>query len=83
MYMNKSLSKLFTVMMAFFVLSTFSVGNVGANADNTAKKEDQEITFYLVRHGETIFNVQERMQGFSDSPLTEKGIEVAENLTRG
>ncbi|WP_449603704.1 histidine phosphatase family protein [Paenibacillus sp. Marseille-Q9583] len=83
--MNKSLSKLFTVMMAFFVLSSFSVGNVGANADNTAKKEDQDqgITFYLVRHGETIFNVQERMQGFSDSPLTEKGIEVAENLGRG
>ncbi|WP_211748674.1 histidine phosphatase family protein [Paenibacillus sp. Marseille-Q4541] len=81
--MRKSIFKLFSVLMALFVLSSFSAGSVGASADNTVKKEDQGITFYLVRHGETIFNVQERMQGFSDSPLTEKGIEVAENLGRG
>lgn len=81
--MHKSLSKLFTVMMAFIVLSSFSVGNVGASADNSAKKGDQAITFYLVRHGETLFNVQKRMQGFSDAPLTEEGIKVAEDLGRG
>lgn len=28
---------------------------------------------YLVRHGETLWNVQQRIQGHSDSPLTEKG----------
>ena len=27
-----------------------------------------------MRHGETLFNVQKRTQGWSDSPLTEKGI---------
>ena len=31
-------------------------------------------TVYLVRHGQTIFNKYNRMQGWSDSPLTEKGI---------
>ncbi|WP_165437759.1 histidine phosphatase family protein, partial [Streptococcus ruminantium] len=31
-------------------------------------------TIYLMRHGETLFNTQKRVQGWSDSPLTEKGI---------
>ncbi len=29
---------------------------------------------YIVRHGETVWNTQDRMQGVNDSPLTEKGI---------
>jgi phosphoglycerate mutase len=32
---------------------------------------------YLMRHGQTRFNVQKRIQGASDSPLTELGIEQA------
>jgi broad specificity phosphatase PhoE len=31
------------------------------------------LTLYLTRHGETEWNVQKRMQGWQDSPLTEKG----------
>ena len=31
-------------------------------------------TLYLMRHGETLFNSQHRIQGWSDSPLTSKGI---------
>lgn len=34
-------------------------------------------TLYLMRHGETLFNVQGKIQGWCDSPLTEKGIEQA------
>ncbi|WP_164472730.1 histidine phosphatase family protein [Cohnella candidum] len=41
------------------------------------------MTIYLVRHGETLFNVNDRMQGFSDSPLTDRGIQVAEKLGQG
>ncbi|MBR7176905.1 MAG: histidine phosphatase family protein, partial [Clostridia bacterium] len=29
---------------------------------------------YLVRHGQTLFNTQGRIQGQQDSPLTETGI---------
>lgn len=29
---------------------------------------------YLVRHGETLFNRQKKIQGWCDSPLTDKGI---------
>lgn len=34
-------------------------------------------TLYLMRHGQTRFNVQKRIQGASDSPLTELDIEQA------
>lgn len=34
-------------------------------------------TFYLMRHGQTLFNVQGRIQGACDSPLTELGIAQA------
>lgn len=30
-------------------------------------------TIYLMRHGETLFNQQKKIQGWSDSPLTELG----------
>lgn len=32
------------------------------------------ITIYLLRHGETLYNVQEIVQGWNDSPLTSLGI---------
>lgn len=34
-------------------------------------------TFYLMRHGQTLFNVRRKIQGACDSPLTEQGIEQA------
>lgn len=33
---------------------------------------------YLIRHGQTLFNKQKKIQGFCDSPLTEVGIKQAE-----
>lgn len=32
---------------------------------------------YLIRHGQTLFNLQHKIQGFCDSPLTELGINQA------
>ncbi|MGI6230911.1 MAG: histidine phosphatase family protein [Tractidigestivibacter sp.] len=37
----------------------------------------KRVRFFYVRHGETLFNVMHRMQGWCDSPLTEKGVEDA------
>ncbi|SEK19920.1 probable phosphoglycerate mutase [Paenibacillus sp. cl141a] len=37
-------------------------------------------TIYLVRHGQTEWNVQHRFQGHKDSPLTKLGIQQAEWL---
>ncbi|HOV13114.1 MAG TPA: histidine phosphatase family protein, partial [Spirochaetota bacterium] len=36
---------------------------------------------YLVRHGETDWNVKKLMQGWKDSPLTERGVENAKKLS--
>ncbi len=38
-------------------------------------------TLYLVRHGETLFNVAHKIQGWCDSPLTENGINQAQKLS--
>ncbi|RXI79049.1 histidine phosphatase family protein [Levilactobacillus suantsaii] len=35
---------------------------------------DQGITLYVVRHGQTYFNIYNKLQGWSNSPLTEAGI---------
>ena len=32
---------------------------------------------YLMRHGKTLFNLQHKIQGFCDSPLTSLGIKQA------
>jgi len=34
-------------------------------------------TFYLMRHGQTLFNIRRKIQGACDSPLTEVGIKQA------
>lgn len=39
-------------------------------------------TFYLVRHGQTVWNTLGQTQGHGDSPLTELGIEQACDLGR-
>ena len=37
--------------------------------------------FYVARHGKTEYNEQKRLQGWIDTPLTEKGIANARNIT--
>lgn len=41
------------------------------------------IYLHFVRHGETIFNVYHRMQGWCDTPLTERGRKQAEDIAIG
>ncbi|MEY8561899.1 histidine phosphatase family protein [Eggerthellaceae bacterium 3-80] len=41
------------------------------------------VVFYVVRHGQTLFNVTNRVQGWCDSPLTEEGRRVALMLGAG
>lgn len=41
------------------------------------------VTFYVTRHGKTLFNTVHRVQGWSDTPLTAAGVSVAEDLGRG
>lgn len=41
-----------------------------------------ETHFFVFRHGETIWNQQERLQGHGDSPLTERGQHQARQIAR-
>lgn len=41
------------------------------------------VTFYIVRHGKTLLNTLDKVQGWCDSPLTPQGAEVAECLGVG
>ena len=40
------------------------------------------VTLYVTRHGKTILNTNHRAQGWADSPLVEKGVEVAKFRNR-
>ncbi len=46
-------------------------------ADEFRRRTPKKVTFYYVRHGQTVFNKNKRMQGWSDAPLTGKGIQDA------
>ncbi|MDR0823007.1 MAG: histidine phosphatase family protein [Endomicrobium sp.] len=41
------------------------------------------IKLYIVRHGRTVFNIEGKTQGFSDSPLTDEGTKQAIQIGRG
>ena len=41
------------------------------------------VTFYVARHGETLFNVMGKVQGWCDTPLTDEGVRAARALGRG
>lgn len=42
-----------------------------------------DVYLYVTRHGKTMFNTTHRVQGWSDTPLTKPGIDVAQQLGRG
>lgn len=54
-----------------------------ANTETKGSTKDQPVTIYLTRHGETLFNITEKVQGWSDTPLTENGEKVAADLGKG
>lgn len=59
------------------------MNNMEKDINITDKNMDNIVTLYITRHGKTILNTNERVQGWADSPLVEKGIEVAKGLGNG
>jgi len=68
--------KLKSVVMAVLV----TISTIGTSSISYA---DETVTFYFVRHGKTIGNTVERLQGWSDSPITPEGKKVVEHLGLG
>lgn len=50
---------------------------------NWSDKMTTGVTFYFMRHAETMLNRMERVQGWANAPLTEKGIEDTHRSGRG
>ena len=48
-----------------------------------APAEDGDVVIYLTRHGKTMFNATGQMQGWSDTPLLQEGIDLASALGAG
>lgn len=64
---------------ALLFAGALSIG-VGTSSQTVSAKT---VNIYLTRHGQTMFNVNGRGQGWADSPLTDTGISVAHQLGYG
>ncbi|MEE8825049.1 2,3-bisphosphoglycerate-dependent phosphoglycerate mutase [Lentilactobacillus sunkii] len=64
---------------ALLFAGALSIG-VGTSSQNVSAKT---VNIYLTRHGQTMFNVNGRGQGWADSPLTDTGVSVAHQLGYG
>lgn len=72
-------------VLGVLAVTAGAVAMIGGTTTAQAKKKTttKPVTIYLTRHGETTGNVMGRVQGWSDFPLTNNGIKVANDLGRG
>lgn len=73
----KKIQILLVAVLLGFVPSTF------AQKKKANETKDNTVVLYIARHGKTILNTMDRVQGWSDAPLTPPGVEVAEFLGVG
>lgn len=75
--MNKKLAA-----MSIGILTTaLAVGSCSGTSETA--DDSSELTFYIVRHGRTMLNTTDRVQGWADSPLTPAGEDVVRAAGRG
>lgn len=70
------------ILLLVFFFGTTSILTAQKNKKEVSTK-NKTVTFYIARHGKTMLNTLDRVQGWSDAPLTPEGIEVAEFLGKG
>lgn len=69
------------IILVLLTLLAFAPASLAQKKN--AKSGDNTVVFYITRHGKTILNTMDRVQGWADTPLTPAGIEVAEYLAKG
>lgn len=65
-----------------FLFATLLIVVPSVFAQKKEAKNDA-VVMYIARHGKTILNTMDRVQGWADAPLTPPGVEVAEFLGVG
>ncbi|WP_165007354.1 MULTISPECIES: histidine phosphatase family protein [unclassified Enterococcus] len=75
----KKIFHIFILISVLGLISACTKTDKKQNVQNTEK----EIHIYFTRHGKTMLNTTDRVQGWCDSPLTDSGIEIAENTGKG
>ncbi|OCG42073.1 histidine phosphatase family protein [Gilliamella sp. Bif1-4] len=80
--MKKILRK--TLLTSTLIITTTLLASCTQHSSKTTNNNtDGDITIYFARHGKTLFNTYDLVQGWADSPLTEQGIELAHYLGEG
>ncbi|MGL5687064.1 MAG: histidine phosphatase family protein [Vagococcus fluvialis] len=79
------MKKVSMLILSFIAILTFvACGNKIVETGKTnSESKGKETVLYFVRHGKTMFNATGQIQGWADTPLTDEGIEGAENLGEG
>lgn len=71
-------------LLAFCLVGMVAISGIGCGQAKKAEvKEKKPVTLYVTRHGKTMLNTTDRVQGWADAPLTKDGVEVAEYLGKG
>ena len=76
MKMKKMLKVLPVLLIGLFFVSACGNKEASENSESREKEVPKELTFYVVRHGKTMLNTTDRVQGWSDAVLTPAGEEV-------
>ncbi|MCF1684479.1 histidine phosphatase family protein [Tetragenococcus halophilus] len=81
-----------SIALSFVMLLSACQNEANTQANQTAQttestektsSQDDELTLYIVRHGKTMLNTTDRVQGWSDAVLTPAGEEVVTNAGVG
>ncbi|CAM2363473.1 histidine phosphatase family protein [Listeria seeligeri] len=80
--MKKNVWKLMVMFCALLLIAGCGNDSTTSKAD-TKEKKDGTVTFYVVRHGKTMLNTTDRVQGWSDAVLTPAGEEVVTAAGKG
>lgn len=71
------------ILLVLVALFTLSPALEAKQKTEKRNNKDNTVTFYFTRHGKTMLNTLDKVQGWADSPLTAEGVQVAEYLGKG
>ncbi|MDT2566769.1 histidine phosphatase family protein [Enterococcus avium] len=82
--MCKNFKGIFSLLAIILLMLTgCSTSGAKTSDSNASTDKTDEVVLYVTRHGKTMFNTVHRAQGWSDTPLTDDGVKVAEQLGKG